>query len=63
MKLTQTNIARLCVLATGETDKIFFDDELSGFGLRVRKGGSRKWVLHYRQARMVFGRLPRGPQS
>jgi integrase len=49
MKLTQTNIGRLCVLASGERDKIFFDDEVLGFGLRVRKGGSRKWVIHYRQ--------------
>lgn len=49
MKLTQTGIARLCVLSAGESDKIFFDDEVSGFGLRVRKGGSRKWVVHYRQ--------------
>jgi Arm DNA-binding domain len=49
MKLTQTNIHRLCVLSAGERDKIFFDDEVSGFGLRVREGGSRKWVVHYRQ--------------
>jgi integrase len=49
MKLTQTDILRLCVLVTGERDKIFFDDEVSGFGLRVREGGSRKWVVHYRQ--------------
>jgi integrase len=47
MKLTQTNVAKL-TLAKGATDKIFFDDEISGFGLRVREGGSRKWVLHYR---------------
>lgn len=49
MKLTQSNLARLCVLADGERDKIFFDDEVPGFGLRVRHGGSRKWVVHYRQ--------------
>lgn len=48
MKLTQTSIARL-TLPAGATDKIFFDDELEGFGLRIRKGGSRKWVYHYRQ--------------
>lgn len=49
MKLTKTSL-RLCVLKPGETDRIFPDDELPGFGLRVRKGGSRKWVLHYRHA-------------
>jgi integrase len=49
MKLTQTNLSRVCVLASDEQDKIFFDDEVRGFGLRVRKGGSRKFVVHYRQ--------------
>jgi integrase len=49
VKLTQTSIARLCVLASGESDKIFFDDEVRGFGLRLRAGGSRKYVVHYRQ--------------
>lgn len=48
MKLTQTSVARI-TLPAGATDKIFFDDDLEGFGLRVRKGGSRKWVYHYRQ--------------
>ena len=47
MKLTQTGLAKL-TLKAGETDKIFFDDEISGLGLRVREGGSRKFVLHYR---------------
>jgi integrase len=48
MKLTQSNVSRLCVLAAGEDDKIFFDEEVPGFGLRLRRGGSRKWVVHYR---------------
>jgi integrase len=47
MKLTQTGLAKL-TLKAGESDRIFFDDEISGFGLRVREGGSRKFVLHYR---------------
>jgi integrase len=47
MKLTDTKIAGL-KLDRGETDKIFFDDEISGFGVRLRDGGSRKFVLHYR---------------
>jgi integrase len=47
MKLTPTGLAKLA-LKTGETDKIFFDDEIAGFGVRVREGGSRKFVLHYR---------------
>jgi integrase len=47
MKLTDTKLAGL-KLERGETDKIFFDDQVTGFGLRVREGGSRKFVLHYR---------------
>ena len=47
MKLTETKLASL-KLERGETDKIFFDDQVAGFGVRVREGGSRKFVLHYR---------------
>lgn len=47
MKLTQTILPKLA-LPRGITDKIFFDDDLPGFGLRIRAGGSRKYVLHYR---------------
>src|SRR5277367_183347 len=47
MKLTETRLPSL-KLGAGETDKIFFDDEIPGFGLRIREGGSRKFVLHYR---------------
>jgi integrase len=58
MKLTETGLVRLGLKA-GETDKIFFDDEIQGFGLRVREGGSRKYVLHYRiggnQRRLTIG--------
>jgi integrase len=58
MRLTETGLVRL-TLKAGETDKIFFDDEISGFGLRVREGGSRKFVLHYRiggnQRRLTVG--------
>jgi integrase len=48
MKFTQTSIAKL-VLSKGKSDEIFFDDDLPGFGLRIRAGGSRKWVVYYRQ--------------
>ena len=47
MKLTQTGIAKLA-LAAGATDKIFFDDDLPGFGVRVRAGGSRSTRWDYR---------------
>src|SRR5262245_43214668 len=47
MNLTETKLATL-KLKAGETDKIFFDAEVPGFGVRIREGGSRKYVLHYR---------------
>src|SRR5215510_13600864 len=47
MKLTDTNIKRIGL--NGKADHIEFDDDLVGFGLRLRAGGSRKFVVHYRQ--------------
>jgi integrase len=47
MKLTKAAIARL-KLPQGKTDAIYFDDELRGFGLRLRAGGKRVWVVQYR---------------
>jgi integrase len=43
------------------TDKIFFDDELPRFGVRVRAGGSRTWVVQYgiggRERKLPLGRV------
>ena len=47
MKLTQANAERL-TLPVGARDKIFFDDDLPGFGLRLRDGGKRSWIAQYR---------------
>src|SRR5262245_19125608 len=58
MKLTQATIARL-VLPAGKSEAIFFDEDLSGFGVRLRAGGSRKFIVQYtlgaRQRRMTIG--------
>jgi integrase len=51
MKLTQSSVAKL---TSSKADEIFFDDELPRFGVRLREGGSRKYVVQYRQ-----GGLPR----
>ena len=58
MKLTTTTIKTLA-LPAGKTDHIFFDDNLPGFGLRLRASGTRKWVVQYdfagRTRRMLLG--------
>jgi integrase len=47
MKLTDSSIKRISL--GGKADHIEFDDDLVGFGLRLRAGGSRKWLVQYRQ--------------
>jgi integrase len=52
MKLTSKAVAAL-MLPPGKTDAIFFDDDLPGFGYRVRQSGdkiNRSWVAQYRHA-------------
>ena len=50
MNLTANSVAAL-MLDSGETDRIWFDDALPGFGLRVRRAGSRSWVFQYKIGR------------
>jgi len=47
MKLTQKAIAAL-TLPEGKTETIIFDDDLPGFGVRLRAGGSKKWIYQYK---------------
>jgi integrase len=51
MKLTDENL-HLCVLPEGRPEKLYADDDLTGFGIRVRrdlKGRTkRKWFFQYR---------------
>jgi integrase len=58
MKLTTATVQKL-KLSAGAADKIFFDDGLSGFGLRLRDGGKRTWIAQYRvgtkQRRVTLG--------
>jgi integrase len=58
MKLTQASVKGLS-LPSGSRDKLFFDDELPGFGLRLRDGGKRTWIAQYRlgkkQRRLTIG--------
>ena len=58
MKLTTQAVAKLA-LPAGKTDAIFWDYDLAGFGVRVRAGGSKTFVIQYevgpRTRRMTIG--------
>jgi hypothetical protein len=47
MKLDSKTVAE-ATLPPGSADHIFWDDDVTGFGLRLRAGGSRSFVLQYR---------------
>jgi hypothetical protein len=47
VKLTAKTVAAIR-LPPGKTDHIEWDDELVGFGLRLRKSGARSFVAQYR---------------
>jgi integrase len=47
MRLTRQTVSRL-ELPEGKSDAIFFDDALAGFGVRIRAGGKRTWIVQYR---------------
>jgi integrase len=50
-------------LPAGKSEAIFFDDDIAGFGLRLRRAGSRTWVYQYwlgdRSRRMTLGKWPK----
>ena len=50
MNLTAHSVATL-KLENGETDRIFFDDTVPGFGVRIREAGSRNWIFQYKIGR------------
>jgi integrase len=49
MLLNAKNVAALS-LPAGKSDHVEFDDRLAGFGVRVREGGSKTWIVQYRTA-------------
>src|SRR5262245_57081607 len=57
-KLTTTTVRSLA-LPIGVNERTFFDDDLPGFGVRVRAGGSRNFILQYKlgakHRRIVLG--------
>jgi integrase len=59
MKLNQRNAAAL-KLPSGKPEHFYWDDDLRGFGLRVRREGNRTWVVGYRVRRGRYRRLTLG---
>ncbi|MBN4097037.1 site-specific integrase [Methylobacterium sp. OT2] len=47
MRLTKATIGAL-EISPGKTERIVFDDALPGFGIRLRAGGKRTWIVQYR---------------
>src|SRR5262245_23936627 len=47
MRLTAETVAKITV-PHGKTEVIVFDETLPGFGVRVRKGGSRRFIYQYK---------------
>ena len=47
MKLTLKSVGN-ARLPDDKSDHVYFDDDIAGFGLRIREGGSRTWVYRYR---------------
>jgi len=58
MKFTTTTLRSLA-LPRGLREKTFFDDDLPGFGVRIRAGGSRTWVVQYKRG-VKHRRMPLG---
>jgi integrase len=60
IKLTKTSVAQLD-LPAGKSDVIHFDTEITGFGLRFRRGAdgiNATWVLQHKNGRETLGRYP-----
>lgn len=48
MKFTRAATVATLSLPPGKHEAIFFDDEVPGFGVRLRAAGSRTWIVQYR---------------
>jgi integrase len=45
---TTAHTVRSAGIPPGKSEKIFFDDDVPGFGLRIREGGSRSFIFQYK---------------
>jgi Arm DNA-binding domain len=60
VKLSQRMLETLA-LPAGKTEVILFDDDLPGFGIRIRSSGARTWIYQYklgtRHRRLTLGNV------
>jgi len=47
VKFSEKN-TRALQLPVGKADGVWWDDDVAGFGLRIREGGARTWLFRYR---------------
>jgi integrase len=47
MKFNKASVIAKLELPEGKTDHFVFDDDLPGFGVRIRKGGSKTYLIQY----------------
>jgi integrase len=64
MKLNDRTVtATKPALPAGKAEAIIFDEDIAGFGLRLREGGTRVWIFQYSRdghtRRMTLGKFPK----
>ncbi len=66
MNFTERNTGGLS-LPAGKLDHVWWDDDIAGFGIRLRAGGSRTWIYRYRigskQRSLILGSAKSVPLS
>jgi integrase len=53
VKLTSKSVADL-KLPEGKSDYVEWDDDVAGFGVRIRQGGTRTWIYRYRIGKQQY---------
>jgi hypothetical protein len=54
MNLTDHEIKKLMLLPNDPDGKVFFDDKMSGLGVRVYRSGRKTWLYQFRLAKRSY---------